>query len=90
VTACTSVQVTLKLFASLVDHLPPEARNARRWPMTLPAGTTVGDVIEQKSLPPKLCHLVLVNGIYVPPADRATRELRDHDELAIWPPIAGG
>jgi sulfur carrier protein ThiS len=41
-------------------------------------------------VPPKLCHLVLVNGVYVPPAERATRVLHDDDELAIWPPIAGG
>jgi sulfur carrier protein ThiS len=90
VTAHSFVQVTLKLFASLVDHLPTEARNTRRLPMTLPAGTTVGDVIDQRNLPPKLCHLVLVNGVYVPPAERATRVLHDDDELAIWPPIAGG
>jgi sulfur carrier protein ThiS len=38
----------------------------------------------------KLVHLVLVNGSFVPPEQRATRELVEGDVLAIWPPIAGG
>ena len=84
------MRVTLKLYASLADHLPPEARRTHRLPLELPAGTTVADVITQQSLPPKLCHLVLVNGFYGAPAERVTRALQPDDELAIWPPIAGG
>ena len=84
------MQVTLKLYASLADHLPLEARRTHRLPLDLPAGTTVADVITQQNLPPKLCHLVLVNGFYVAPAERRTRTLQQNDELAIWPPIAGG
>ena len=84
------MQVTLKLYASLADHLPPEARRNNRMPLELPAGTTIAEVIGAQNLPPKMCHLVLVNGHYVPPAERATRALRNDDELAIWPPIAGG
>ena len=41
-------------------------------------------------MPPKLVHLVLVNGVYVPPEERATRTLVEGDVLAIWPPVAGG
>jgi sulfur carrier protein ThiS len=84
------MQVTLKLYASLADHLPLDARRTHRLPLDLPVGTTVADVITQQSLPLKLCHLVLVNGFYVAPTERATRALRQDDELAIWPPIAGG
>jgi molybdopterin synthase sulfur carrier subunit len=84
------VQVTLKLFASLADHLPDEARRAHRLLLELPAGTTIADVIERRNLPPKLCHLVLVNGVFVAPAQRASHVLRQDDELAIWPPVAGG
>jgi sulfur carrier protein ThiS len=90
VSAGTPVQVTLKLYASLADHLPSDARRTHRLPLALPAGTTISDVIERQHLPPKLCHLVLVNGLYVPPDERATRALQEDDELAIWPPIAGG
>jgi sulfur carrier protein ThiS len=89
-TSVACVHVTLKLYASLIDHLPPEVRNTHRLPLTLPAGTTISEVIGRQNLPLKLCHLVLVNGVYVPPAERATRALDDDDELAIWPPVAGG
>lgn len=84
------MQVTLKLYASLADHLPADARASHRLPLDLPAGTTVAEVIDRQRLPLKLCHLVLVNGLYVPPAERARRALQQDDELAIWPPIAGG
>jgi len=84
------MQVTLKLYASLADHLPVELRTTHKLPLDLAAGTTVAQVIGLQNLPPKLCHLVLVNGFYVPPAERAARELKPDDELAIWPPIAGG
>jgi len=33
---------------------------------------------------------VLVNGVFVQPADRLSRRLNEGDVLAIWPPIAGG
>lgn len=85
-----TVQVTLKLYASLADYLPTDARQSHRLPLELAAGTTVADVIGQRNLPEKMCHLVLVNGLYVPPLERAARALQQDDELAIWPPIAGG
>jgi sulfur carrier protein ThiS len=88
------VQITFKLFAMLSDHLPQEVDGARREGnairLEVPDGTTVQGLIERFALPPKLVHLVLVDGAYVAPADRATRELKPGEALAIWPPIAGG
>ncbi len=83
------MSVTLKLFATLSDHLPPEARRnevALEWAV----GQSVQAVIDRLALPPKLVHLVLVDGVFVPPEQRATRRLADGEALAIWPPIAGG
>jgi len=88
--AAPRVRVVLKLYATLADHLPAEARTTHRLPLDVAAGTTVQQVIDERKLPPKLCHLVLVNGYYVAPAQRSTHALESGDELAIWPPIAGG
>jgi sulfur carrier protein ThiS len=41
-------------------------------------------------LPEKWVHLVLVNGVYIYPEQRAKHILVEDDVLAIWPPIAGG
>jgi sulfur carrier protein ThiS len=88
------VRITFKLFAMLTDHLPEELdgerRNGNVLEVELPEGTTVTQMIERFKLPPKLVHLVLVDGTYVAPADREARVLKDGEALAIWPPIAGG
>ncbi len=84
------MRITFKLFASLGDYLPREGRNGNQVSLELPEGATVAEVIAPYNLPMKLVHLVLINGAYVPPEQRATRVLVDGDTLAIWPPIAGG
>lgn len=84
------MRVTFKLYAMLSDYLPDEARRTNAIDLDLPPGRTVGQVIEEFNLPPKLVHLVLVNGNYIQPAEREGRGLAEGDVLAIWPPIAGG
>lgn len=83
------MNVTLKLFATLADRLPAGTRgNAIE--IETAETTTVSELIERFALPEKLVHLVLLNGAYVPPDNRPVQRLRDGDQLAIWPPIAGG
>ena len=84
------MRVTLKLYATLADYLPASARGRNEWPLDVGEGATLQGIIEPLGLPPKLVHLVLVNGVYVPPDERASRTFREGDVLAIWPPIAGG
>ncbi len=84
------MQVTLKLFASLTEYLPPESKYTNITPLTLEPGTTIAQVVDAHKLPPKWVHLVLVNGVYIAPENRATHALVEADVLAIWPPIAGG
>lgn len=84
------MRITFKLYASLTEYLPADARTGNRVPLDVADGTTIAQVIEPFGLPQKLVHLVLVNGVYVEPAERLTRVLSEGDVLAIWPPIAGG
>jgi sulfur carrier protein ThiS len=84
------MRINFKLFAMLQDYLPPEGRQANATTLELQEGTTILQVIERFGLPEKSCHLVLIDGNFVPAAARGGRILRDGETLAIWPPIAGG
>jgi len=84
------MEITFKLFASLGDYLPAAVRPGNEMRLPVADGATITRVIEPFALPPKLVHLVLVNGRYIEPDQRATHVLQEGDVLAIWPPIAGG
>lgn len=84
------MKITLKLFASLTDYLPADARSGNVVELDAAADASISQIIEPFGLPPQLVHLVLVNGAYVEPSRRLTQTLREGDVLAIWPPIAGG
>ena len=84
------MQITFKLFATLTDYLPPASRNTNILVLDVAPDASILQIIEPFGMPPNLVHLVLVNGAYIAPADRATHTLKAGDVLAIWPPIAGG
>ncbi|BCO26546.1 hypothetical protein MIZ03_1429 [Rhodoferax lithotrophicus] len=84
------MNITLKLFASLTDYLPPESQYTNIVALDIAPETTIGQLVEQYRLPPKQVHLVLVNGSYIAPEQRTIKTLAEGDVLAIWPPIAGG
>lgn len=84
------MNIKVKLYATLSDYLPIEARKTNEVELSLPAAVTVAEVVERFRLPKKSVHLVLINGHFVPPAARDAHALRDGDVLAIWPPVAGG
>jgi len=84
------MRITLKLYASLAQHLPPDARSGNALQLEVADGATIAQVVAPFNLPPKLVHLVLINGVFVPPEQRDGYRLVDGDVLAIWPPIAGG
>lgn len=84
------MKITLKLFATLTDYLPVEARYTNVVELDVAADDSISQIIEPYGLPSKLVHLVLINGHYIPPEQRPTRTLHEGDVLAIWPPIAGG
>lgn len=84
------MKIVFKLFASLTDYLPAQGRDGNVIELNLPQGTSIAQVVERFSLPEKMVHLVLVNGTYIAPGQRADHVLCEGDALAIWPPIAGG
>jgi len=84
------MKITFKLFATLTDYLPPDARRSNQIELDVAPDAPISQIIEPFGLPPRLVHLVLVNGKYVEPGQRMTATLREGDVLAIWPPIAGG
>lgn len=88
------MRITLRLFATLGDHLPSEvegqSRAGKALNVDVPDGTSVQEVIERFNLPPGRVHLVLVNGVHVSLQACAGHVLDADDELAIWPPIDGG
>jgi sulfur carrier protein ThiS len=84
------MNITFKLFATLTDYLPPEARRSNQLTLDVRPDATISQIIEPFGMPPKLVHLVLVNGKYIDPDKRLTTTLVEGDVLAIWPPIAGG
>jgi molybdopterin converting factor small subunit len=74
------VNVNVKLFASLRNFGP------ERQVLELPAGTTIEEVVRMVGIPPTARLLRIVNGEHRP----ADEPLRDGDDVAFFPPIAGG
>ncbi len=74
------MNVKVKLFASLRTFGPDEQV------LELPAQTTIDDVVELLKIPGTIRLLRIVNGKHMP----ADYNLEDGDELALFPPIAGG
>ena len=74
------MNVKVKLFASLRSFGPDEQV------LALPENTTIEDVVHILRIPPTIRLLRIVNGEHRP----VGHVLRDGDDLALFPPIAGG
>ncbi len=82
------IPVTFKLYASLMDYLPPQAEG-HAVTLQVPEGTTPIDLLERHGVPMAEVQLVLVNGVFLSPSQRE-QPLRAGDTLAVWPAVAGG
>jgi molybdopterin converting factor small subunit len=77
--------VTVRLFATFREYLPPDARHVGRV-MHIAAGATVRDLLVLLQIPDDLPRIVLVNGRYA-----AEHEpLHEDDHVAVFPPLIGG
>ena len=53
-------------------------------------GATPNDVISQLGMPVEDFYLVIVNDAVVPKAERDQLQLKENDELGVFPPLKGG
>ncbi|MDP7343611.1 MAG: MoaD/ThiS family protein [Alphaproteobacteria bacterium] len=83
------MKITVKLYALLGSYLPPQAAD-NQIDVEVDEGATPASIFAEFHVPPENCHLVLVNGVFVAPGERASHLLKDNDVVAAWPPIAGG
>ena len=83
------MRITLKLYASFQELLPPDARH-NSISIEIGEDETPNGVLDRFRVPRKLAHLVILNGIYIRPADRDKALFKEGDTLAIWPQVAGG
>ena len=74
------MKVTIKLFASLRTFGPDEQT------LDLPDHTTIDDAVNFLKIPRTIRLLRIVNGEHRP----SDHILKDGDDLALFPPIAGG
>jgi molybdopterin converting factor small subunit len=74
------MKVRVKLFATLRNFGPEEQE------MELHANATIEDLIKLLKLPEKIPVLRIVNGEH----RELKYPLKDGDEIALFPPIAGG
>ena len=79
------ISLRVKLFATLRVHRPG-LKIGEAFPVELPDGATVGDLVEELGLLEGEVKLVFVNALV------REREyvLADGDELGIFPPVGGG
>lgn len=82
------MKVNFKLYASLGQYLPPGAED-HQVALDVADGMTPAKLLEQQGVPQAEVHLVLVNGVFIPPSQR-DRPLAEGDQLAVWPAVAGG
>ena len=79
------IEVEVRLFNVLRKYRPREAR-ADAFPMKLPDGAALEDLLRLLELPRDEVHLTLVNGLH----REITHGLRSGDVVSLFPFVAGG
>ncbi len=69
--------------------MPEETHNGEA-SIECPKDHSVTAILTDLNVPLEKCHLVVVNGVFIPPAERGSTSLNEGDTLAVWPPVAGG
>ena len=83
------VNIEVKLYADLMQYLPPHAKQQGVM-VEMPEGASIYDLMDRFHVPRDQAHLVICNGLFIPPSQRANYRLQNEDVIALWPPVAGG
>ncbi len=79
------IKVKVRLYATLRRYLP-EMAIGQSADVRLPEGATVGALLDQLGIPRDEMRICYVGGLY----SDLERQLRDGDDVALFPPVGGG
>ncbi len=82
------MKITLKLYGKLDKYLPENA-SKNQTEVEIEESSSVEQALDDYGITSDQCHLVMVNGVYVKPEERAAKVLSESDNLAVWPPSTG-
>ena len=77
--------VHAKLFATL-RRFRPEVKMGESFPVELPEGATLAQLMQKVGLPEEEVKVVFVNGLF----RTGEHPLASGDEVGIFPPVGGG
>jgi molybdopterin converting factor small subunit len=80
------MKIQVKLFATLAAYAPVVGLPGKPFTVDLPEGATLGDLVEQLTLPADLVKITFVNAV----AHELDWALKAGDDIGIFPPIGGG
>ncbi|MGB3714827.1 MAG: MoaD/ThiS family protein [Candidatus Promineifilaceae bacterium] len=88
------MKVNIKLYSILTQDIsedilnqhPKGIRAGAPFEITMPAGSTLSDLVAYLSLPEDLVKITFVNGIH----QKLNFQLQPGDQVGMFPPIAGG
>ena len=80
-----SVEVEVKLFATLRDYLP-KGSDRFSCKMSVDGHTRIQDILSRLNIPEEMPKIILVNGVH----GKNDQVLKEGDVVSIFPPVAGG
>ena len=83
------MKIKFKTGGIMSDILPADATDDEI-DLNLKDGATTIDVMAHFNLPEDDFYLVILNDVVMPKAQRSLTELKEGDELGIFPPLKGG
>jgi molybdopterin converting factor small subunit len=80
-----SMEIEVKLFATLRDYLP-KGSSRFSCKMEVDDSTRVQEILSRLKIPEEIPKIILINGVH----GKREQTLKDGDVLSIFPPVAGG